>query len=236
MVRKNIIVMVIALLMITGCSQSEQAAKEPSSKSESLTSSSTQSESTSSTTSKQEGGDTEVVTGTDELGLPKMTPENQAYHDKYLKPFYPAHPLFWYSFDETKFEYVHPARIYSCLAKSTELKEVPQDEVEELIAQWFPMTAEQARELSSIREYSVEKGVYTTMSIEGIETDDLCGVVTNSSLEGDVLTLTCDWYTTTYPGQADSYENTATAITRIRLDSDEKWFYLSNQSSKEFKK
>lgn len=227
-------ILLIVMLVAIGCSNQQKPVDKAPPASVSIPAS--QSENSISSETAQSSSKSAESTGTEELGLPKMTAENQSYYDKYLMPFYTAYPMFVYSFDENNWEFVAPARIYSCLAKPTEVKEVPQEEVEALITQWFPMTSEQVRVLSSIREYDAQKQVYVPMPIDGATPDTSCGVVTDSNLTDGILTLTCDWYQTSQPGQVGTYEKRATAITKIRIDSDEKWFYLSNASDKKYQK
>ena len=169
---------------------------------------------------------------------PKMTPENQDYYNKYLRVWGLENP-FQNDFSEQNppkdFE---PFLLYGGCARlefegdmekyseSRPFPDIPATQVEAVIARHFPVTAEQFRvevERMGVERmsYDPQKDVYHFEG--GYGGVGVYGVVTNSSREGDLITLDCDWY----GGWGDSpvFSNKVT----IRLgEKKNDFFYLSN--------
>lgn len=166
----------------------------------------------------------------DEMGLPKMTEENQMYYNTYLRDFNTASP-FLFSFSEGNFEFFNVCRVYSALTKPKEYSEVPIDEVGKKISEFFPISTEQAHSLSKSRDLSADKQSYLIFDYQ--EEFLTVGVIVASEKKENILTLTCDWYTTSHPDSpAGTYVKCSTSITTINVDANGKYFYLSNESTK----
>ena len=170
--------------------------------------------------------------------LPAMTPENQAYYDQYLSAW-----GFYSPFDKSYTEETFAGDLrpylffYSSLAQEGKTQEYeeyqfsgqyPAKLVEDTVMRHFPVTAEQYRAKlkkpanieGDAEYYDPELDAYNFPGGYGGGSNS--GVVTEAKREGDLLTLTCEWY-----GMDNTFAYSHTVTIRLGAGEDE-FMYLSN--------
>lgn len=169
---------------------------------------------------------------------PEMTAENKAYAEKYLKNWGSIGDIMLLNFSENKMSAILEGKLYLTFSNIYDGEELPHDEsgsvlapadvVEDSMTRRFPLTAEQVRKMvpasgdSDQDHYDAEKNIYVFHT--GYGGGGSAPVVTDSTLEGDLLTLECSWFSST-GDNAPSGKNRLT----IRVKGDGDFMYLSNE-------
>lgn len=169
---------------------------------------------------------------------PEMTPENQAYYDKYLSAWGFYCPFERDYNEQTFAQDFRPYLLYfSSAAQEGKQEEydkfgvdIPAQIVEGTVTRHFPVTAEQFRASLSKSQnlseyYDVKQNSYHFEG--GYGGGSLSGVVTRATREGDLLTLFCDWY-----GMDDSFCFSHTVTIRLG-EEDGDFYYMENTVTKE---
>lgn len=170
---------------------------------------------------------------------PEMTPEHQESYDRYLSAW-----GFYSPFDQpfTEERYFTEFRTYllfgGCLWQESpgKLEEFhsqygerfPAELVESTIQRHFLLSTATIRSSlpgtgGSGESFDAETGIYVFPGGYGGGSNH--GVVTEAERQGDLLTLTCDWY-----GMDDSYQYTCKVT--IRLGEGDAFHYIANEVSR----
>ncbi len=168
---------------------------------------------------------------------PDMTPENQAYYDKYLSAWGFYCPFDRDYTEQTFTQDFRPYLLYYSSAAQEGRREeydrygvdVPAQIVEETVARHFPVTAVQFRAaLAQSRKgteyYDPQSDSYHFEG--GYGGAGMMGVVTHAEKEANRLKLSCDWYDV-----VDSYQFSHTVTIRLGERADD-FYYIENTVTK----
>lgn len=164
---------------------------------------------------------------------PDMTPENQAYYDKYLSAWGFYCPFDMNYTEQTFAQNFRPYLLYFSSAAQEGRREehdrygvdVPGHIVEETVTRHFPVTGAQFRAVLAQSRKGTE--YYDPQSDSyhfegGYGGVGMMGVVTHAEKEGNRLKLSCDWYDV-----MDSYQFSHTVTIRLGEQADD-YCYIEN--------
>lgn len=123
-----------------------------------------------------------------------------------------------------------PEAAYAHLVNQQQDSYVPKEEVETLLMKYFPFASEMIYAYAD-KYYDTEKQEYSIWALHSIDSSEptFRGAITSSVLNGNTLTVDCQWKWTAYPENPSTFESFSTSTTMIILTSDTEWFYESHR-------